>query len=181
MAVCAVAALGYMARDFLIPTAGAVILALMLTPVANTFERLHLPPTPAALASVLLLTAGLATLFAISIPALANWVNEAPMVTYTLERKLEGVRKSIAIVQEVSKQVEQAATASPSESSTPPPEKVVVRERSLLSDIATTTPGVLLQIFTKPLGDRPTVFFEIIQRLCAHPAFDAASEVSALS
>ncbi|EFN58665.1 hypothetical protein CHLNCDRAFT_20078 [Chlorella variabilis] len=27
--------------------------------------------------------------------------------------------------------------------------------------------GVLLQIFTKPLGDRPTVFFEIIQRLCA--------------
>ncbi len=29
--------------------------------------------------------------------------------------------------------------------------------------------GVLLQIFTKPLGDRPTVFFEIIQRLCVLP------------
>lgn len=28
---------------------------------------------------------------------------------------------------------------------------------------------MLLQIFTKPLGDRPTVFFEIIQRLCALP------------
>lgn len=26
--------------------------------------------------------------------------------------------------------------------------------------------GVLLQIFTKPLGDRPTVFIEIIQRMC---------------
>jgi len=26
--------------------------------------------------------------------------------------------------------------------------------------------GILLQIFTKPLGDRPTVFIEIIQRLC---------------
>merc|ERR1739842_155561 len=25
--------------------------------------------------------------------------------------------------------------------------------------------GVLLQIFTKPLGDRPTLFFEIIQRI----------------
>ncbi len=25
--------------------------------------------------------------------------------------------------------------------------------------------GVLLQIFTKPLGDRPTVFIEIIQRV----------------
>lgn len=26
--------------------------------------------------------------------------------------------------------------------------------------------GVLLQIFTKPLGDRPTIFLEIIQRIC---------------
>ena len=25
--------------------------------------------------------------------------------------------------------------------------------------------GVLLQIFTKPLGDRPTIFLEIIQRI----------------
>jgi len=29
--------------------------------------------------------------------------------------------------------------------------------------------GILLQIFTKPLGDRPTVFFEIIERLCVMP------------
>ena len=32
-----------------------------------------------------------------------------------------------------------------------------------------TLQGVLLQIFTKPLGDRPTVFIEIIQRLCEVP------------
>jgi 4-hydroxyphenylpyruvate dioxygenase len=25
--------------------------------------------------------------------------------------------------------------------------------------------GVLLQVFTKPLGDRPTIFIEIIQRI----------------
>ena len=30
--------------------------------------------------------------------------------------------------------------------------------------------GVLLQIFTQPLGDRPTVFMEIIQRIgCMYP------------
>ena len=28
--------------------------------------------------------------------------------------------------------------------------------------------GVLLQIFTKPIGDRPTFFFEIIQVSCCH-------------
>ena len=48
LAVCAVAAVGYVARDFLIPTAGAIVLALMLTPVANTLERLRLPAALAA-------------------------------------------------------------------------------------------------------------------------------------
>ena len=111
LAVCAVAALGYVARDFLIPTAGAVVLALILTPVANTFERLRVPPFLSAAASVVLLAMGLAALLAISIPALSNWIDQTPYLTYTLQRKLEGVRKSVAVVQEVSKQVEQAASA----------------------------------------------------------------------
>jgi predicted PurR-regulated permease PerM len=148
LAVCAVAALGYLARDFLIPTAGAVVLALILTPVANTLERLHLPATLSAAASVTLLALGLAALLVISIPALTNWVDQAPYLTYTLERKLEGVRKSVAIVQKVSKQVEQAASAAaPAAPATAPPEKVVVREKSFLSDVASTTPGIMLQIF----------------------------------
>ena len=33
--------------------------------------------------------------------------------------------------------------------------------------------GVLLQIFTQPLGDRPTVFLEVIQRVgCMRPLKD---------
>ena len=55
LAVCAVGPIGYVARDFLIPTAGAIVLALMLTPVANALERAHLPPTAAAAGSVSLL------------------------------------------------------------------------------------------------------------------------------
>jgi predicted PurR-regulated permease PerM len=146
LAVCAVAAIGYLARDFLIPTAGAVVLALILTPVANTFERLRLSATPAAAASVTLLALGLAGLLAISIPAVSNWIDQGPFLTYTMERKLEGLRKSLAVVQQVSKQVEQAtAAAAPAAPATTPPEKVVVREKSLLGDLATTAPGVLLQ------------------------------------
>jgi predicted PurR-regulated permease PerM len=148
LAVCAVAAIGYLARDFLIPTAGAVVLALILTPVANAFERLRLSPTPAAAASVSLLALGLAGLLAISIPAVSNWIDQGPYLTYTIERKLEGLRKSLAVVQQVSKQVEQATAAAtaPAAPATTPPEKVVVREKPLLNDLATTTPGVLLQI-----------------------------------
>jgi predicted PurR-regulated permease PerM len=151
LAVCAVAAMGWLARDFLIPTAGAVVLALMLTPVANTFERIHLPVTPAAAAAVTMLALGLAGLLAVSIPALTNWIDQGPFLTYTMERKLDGLRRSLAVVQEVSKQVERAtSTASaPATTASPaakPPQTVVVRDRSLLGEVATTTPGVLLQV-----------------------------------
>jgi predicted PurR-regulated permease PerM len=147
LAVCAVAAIGYVARDFLIPTAGAIVLALMLTPVANTLERLRLPPPAASAASVILVVLGLVALLAISIPALYNWIDQTPYLAYTLERKLDGVRKSLAIVEEVSKQVEQATSPPASPAAGPPPEKVVVREKSLLAELASTTPTVVLQIF----------------------------------
>jgi len=45
-----------------------------------------------------------------------------------------------------------------------PEEQKGVKENSILVDL--DEEGILLQIFTKPLFDRPTVFFEIIQRKC---------------
>jgi predicted PurR-regulated permease PerM len=147
LAVCAVAAVGYVARDFLIPTAGAVVLALMLTPVANTLERIRLPVSVAAAASVLLLTLVIAGLLAIAIPSISNWAEQAPFLTLTLERKLEGLRKSLAFMQEVTNRVEQAASAAatthPAQATT---EKVVVTQHSLLGTLASTTPAVVLQL-----------------------------------
>jgi predicted PurR-regulated permease PerM len=149
LAVCGVAGLGYLARDFLIPTAGAVVLALILTPVANTFDRLRLPAAVSAAGSVTLLALGLVALLAVSIPALTNWLEQTPLLTYTIERKLQGIRKSVAFLEEVTKQVEQAASAAtPATPATaPPPEKVVVKDGSLLATLASTTPGLVLQIF----------------------------------
>src|SRR5262249_55637987 len=109
--------------------------------------RLRLPPTAAAGASVILLSLGLAALLAISIPALANWLDQGPMLTYTMDKKLEGLRKSLAIVQQVTKQVEQATqAATPTTQAGPSPEKIVVKDSSLLTQLATTTPGVLVQV-----------------------------------
>ena len=145
LAVCAVAAVGYVARDFLIPTAGAIVLALILTPVANTLERARLPPTPAAVVSVLLLALLLAGILSLVIPSIADWAAQAPFLTLTLQRKLEGLRKSLAFMQELSNKVEQAASAAaakPAEA----PQKVVVTDHSLLGQLASTTPGVILQI-----------------------------------
>ncbi len=148
LAVCAVGVVAYLARDFLIPTAAAIVLALILTPVAKKFERLRLPPTAAAGASVSLLALVVAGLLVISAPAISTWAEQAPYLTYTLERKLEGLRKSLAFVKQVTDRVEQATQAQPGQASTErkPPETVVVRDKSLLSDVMSTTPAVLLQI-----------------------------------
>jgi predicted PurR-regulated permease PerM len=146
LAVCVVAVIGYVARDFLIPTAGAVVLALMLTPVANALERIHFPATLAAATSVLLLTLVMACLLAVAIPSISSWAEQAPFLTLTLERKLEGLRRSLAFMQEVSNRVEQAASATASSHAAQPAEKVVVSEPSLLRALASTTPGVVLQI-----------------------------------
>jgi predicted PurR-regulated permease PerM len=149
LAICAVGVVGYLARDFLIPTAGAVVLALMLTPVAATLQRMGLPATPSAALSVSLLALAVAGLLAVAIPSISSWAEQAPYLTYTLERKLEGLRKSLAVVKEVSDRVEQAATAAtapPTGTAAGTAEKVVVREKSLLNELASTTPAVVLQI-----------------------------------
>ena len=81
LAVCAVGLIGYLARDFLIPTAAAIVLALMLTPVANTLERAHVPPTAAAAGSVSLLALVVAGLLAVAIPSISSWASQAPYLT----------------------------------------------------------------------------------------------------
>ena len=147
LAVCAVGAVGYLARDFLVPTAGAIVLALMLTPLATALERrARLPNTLAALASVLLLALIAAALLAVAIPSISSWAEQVPYLVRTLENKLEGLRKSLAFMQEVTERVEKAAQAATANQASPPAEKVVVSNRSLLSALASTTPFVVLQI-----------------------------------
>jgi predicted PurR-regulated permease PerM len=145
LAVCAVGAIGYLARDFLIPTAGAVVLALMLMPVANALERLRLPGTAAAALSVLLLAFLVAGLLALAIPQVSSWAEQGPYLTLTLEHKLAGLRKSFAFLQEISESIERATSAPPGPAAHAV-EKVVVPSRSLLGELAGTTPGVVLQI-----------------------------------
>ena len=150
LAVCAVAVIAYLARDFLIPTAAAIVLALVLTPVAKAFERARLPPTAAAGVSVSLLAVLVAGVMVVAAPAISTWAQQAPYLAYTLERKLEGLRESLAVVKRFTDRVEQATTGAPatpgSTNTEEPPEKVVVRDKSLLGEIASTTPALLLQI-----------------------------------
>lgn len=144
LAVCAIAAVGYVARDFLIPTAGAVVLALILTPVANTFERMRLSPTSAAAIAVVFLALAVAGVLSLVIPSIADWAAQAPYLTLTLQRKLEGLRKSLAFMEELTHSVEQATAAGAAKAAES--EKVVAQNRTLLGQLASTAPAVILQI-----------------------------------
>ncbi len=144
LAVCAVVSVGYVARDFLIPTAAAVVLALILTPVAKSLERLRCPPTLAAAVSALMLAVVIAGLLAIIIPSISGWVEQMPFLTRTLQRKLEGLRHSLAFIQDLTSRLDLVAQTAPH--SAQPPEKVVAQEHSLLGALATSTPAVVLQV-----------------------------------
>ena len=145
LAVCAVVSIGYLARDVLIPTAAAIVLALLLTPIANALERMRLPPTAAAALAVLILTLCFAGLLAIAIPSISSWIDQAPYLTWTLQHKLQGVRNSLAFLQDIGSRLDIVTNAAAPHAAQPP-EKVVMQERSLLGELATATPGVLLQI-----------------------------------
>ncbi len=137
--------IGYLARDFLIPTAGAVVLSLILTPVAKGFERFRVPTTLAAAMAAMLFAAVIAALLAIMIPSISSWIEQAPFLTLTLQHKLEGLRNSLAFVQDLTTRLESAAHAAAPQAAQPA-EKVVAQEHSLLGALATATPGVVLQI-----------------------------------
>ena len=54
-----------------------------------------------------------------------------------------------------------------------PSQYIELEELGILAD--SDEEGILLQLFTKPVGDRPTFFFEIIQRIGCIVTYDEDS------
>jgi len=101
----AVLVLGVAAGAMLAPTAIAVVLALVLAPVANALERLGLPNwisawlTVGATVSVLVL----GTLsFA---PSVTDWAKRAPQIVRSVEEKLKPITRQFAALENASQQI----------------------------------------------------------------------------
>jgi predicted PurR-regulated permease PerM len=99
--------------DVLAPTVVAATLALVLAPVARALERLGLPTGLAAVfavvATVICLTAGA---FALA-PDISNWMNDAPKIAQSIERKLRPLTRQIAAVESVSNRLAQVGVSGP--------------------------------------------------------------------
>ena len=98
----------YFARAFLVPIIFALLLNFLLSPVIRTLTRIRLKPPIGALLVVLLLVAGVAeAAYQLAGPA-QRWAAVAPQSFSKAQQKL---RKIILPMQQVSKNVDQAADA----------------------------------------------------------------------
>jgi len=127
-------AAGVAAADLLAPTAIAVVLALVLAPVANAIERLAIP---AGIASVVTVVATVAVLtggaFALA-PGVTSWLDRAPQIIQSVERKLRPIKRQIAAVESASKQISQMGATTPPPAAAP---SVAVGDDILITAIQT--------------------------------------------
>ncbi len=136
----------YLAREFLIPIAFALLLNFLLSPLVRRLLRWRInPPVSAALVVVLLIGAVAEGIYQLSGPA-QRWAVTAPQSFSRAEHKL---RTIIRPVQQVTKNVERAADAVSSQNGASP-NVVVQAGPSVSSRLFGTTQRIaagLLEIF----------------------------------
>jgi predicted PurR-regulated permease PerM len=136
----------YFARGFLIPIVFAVLLNFLLSPLIRRLAKLHVKPPVGAALVVALLLAGIGWgTYQLAAPA-QRWAAIAPQSFAKAQNKLRGI---IRPMQQVSKNVEQAASAV-GDAGTRAPEVIVQTGPSITSRLFGTTQrlaAALLEIF----------------------------------
>jgi predicted PurR-regulated permease PerM len=126
----------YFARDFLMPVAMAVLLALVLSPTVGMLERLRIPIALGALIVVVTVLAAVGTaIYQLGGPAI-DWVRKAPEAMGEIEYKLRGVKASVGQVAKTAEKIENAVTPPDAPSGGP---KVVAAKPSLAGRLASGT------------------------------------------
>jgi predicted PurR-regulated permease PerM len=136
----------YFAREFLIPIVFALLLNFLLSPLIRALARIRIkPPLGAALVVLLLVAAIGGGAYQLAGPA-QRWAMTAPQSFSKAQGKLRGI---IRPMQQVSKNVEQAANAV-SDQTGKRPQVVIQQEPSLSSRVFGTTQKIaagMLEIF----------------------------------
>jgi predicted PurR-regulated permease PerM len=136
----------YFAREFLIPIVFALLLNFLLSPLIRALARIRIkPPLGAALVVLLLVAAIGGGAYQLAGPA-QRWAMTAPQSFSKAQGKLRGI---IRPMQQVSKNVEQAANAV-SDQTGKRPQVVIQQEPSLSSRLFGTTQKIaagMLEIF----------------------------------
>jgi predicted PurR-regulated permease PerM len=123
--------------DVLAPTVVAATLALVLAPVARALERLGFPTGLAAVLAVVVTVTGLtAGAFALA-PDISNWMNDAPKIAQSIERKLRPLTRQIAAVESVSNRLAQVGASGPE------PVRSVAASDGLIATAVRNAPAII--------------------------------------
>jgi predicted PurR-regulated permease PerM len=101
--------IGVAAGELLAPTAIAIILALVLAPIANRLENLGLSSGAAALLTAVVAIGVIVGGVGIFAPSVTGLVRRAPEIVRSVEQKLEPIMRQIAAVESASQQTTAAA------------------------------------------------------------------------
>ncbi|WP_370400447.1 AI-2E family transporter [Sulfitobacter sp. JB4-11] len=141
MAIISLFVVAYFARDLLLPILLGFLLALTLSPLNRSLQRVGLPAGfSATILIILSAIAVLATVFFAGETA-RSWSNDAPSIARELQQKLRGVSETIDAVQEASDEVEEM-TGAPEKG----PEEVVVQQPGLLNTAVTVAASTVTSI-----------------------------------
>jgi predicted PurR-regulated permease PerM len=104
------------AASVLAPTAIAVVLALVLAPVARAMERCGIPSGAAALFAVVVTVSLLAASAVAMAPTMNSWIARAPEIIQSVDRKLRPLKRQLEVVERASQRITQVtpgASAAP--------------------------------------------------------------------
>ena len=128
------------ASELLAPTAVAGTLALVLAPVSRALERIGIGSGFAAVLTVIATVACLTASASTLAPDFSNWLNNAPKVVQSIERKLQPLARRLAPFERVSVSGERGATAAPQ------PVTAVALPDGIIVAAARSAPGIIGKI-----------------------------------
>lgn len=139
LSVIAIIAASYAAGGILMPLTVAIVLALLLAPVATAFERLYLPSGVAAIATMVLFVSLVVIGVTVVTPALSDWMDRLPEVMRSAERKLQPLKEQLKAFERASTEISNITTLTPPAASAP----VVANGDGPLTSVMRTAPEFL--------------------------------------
>jgi predicted PurR-regulated permease PerM len=139
---------GIAAGSLFAPTAVAVILALVLAPIANALERIGLWPGAAALITAVVIIGTIVLGTVIFAPSVSTWMKRTPAFITSVEHKLRPLQKQLAAMESASQQIARVATpgANAALHAVPIPAPVGTTSTEIVTTVASIAPNVLAAI-----------------------------------
>lgn len=145
LVVMASLTIGVAAGAFLAPTAIAIVLALVLAPVASVLE--HRARLPAGLAAMFSVVATVGLLFAAAValaPPASTLIKQAPQIVKSVERKFRPIAQQLALVQTASEQL--ARATAPKNATVAVALPLAPSSEGFVASLAETAPDVIAKI-----------------------------------